>query len=88
MNSCWQNLGSGDPTSTDDDPEFVDVNGQDYHLSCDSTACIDTADNAPSTGVDPAPYDMDGEDRVQPAITSGSEIIDMGADELTTDSCE
>jgi hypothetical protein len=84
--SCWQNLGSGDPSSTDDDPEFVDAANGNWHLSCDSSACIDQGDNTPR--IDLPRTDIDGQDRTQPAETGESSIVDMGADELVTDSCD
>ena len=85
--SCWEDLDTAeaDPYSIGDSPVFVSISTMNYHLHCDSP-CIDAGTN--STGKSgPARADIDGEDRIQPEETGWTATVDMGADELITDSC-
>jgi len=62
--------------NTNSDPNFRE-NDEYYHLSPDSTACIDAGD--PS--YDPNETDIDGEERVIDGDDDGTATVDMGADE-------
>jgi len=75
--SCIEGGYDGDG-NTDSNPQFW-ANDEFYHLSPDSTACIDKGD--PSYNPEPNETDIDGEDRVIDGDEDGTATVDMGADE-------
>jgi len=60
---------------TDDDPEFVDAAGGDYHLKSTSP-CIDAGNNEYISGVD---KDLDGNERVVDGDNDATATVDIGA---------
>ena len=72
--SCIEDWTGGGTGNINSDPEFVDPNNDDYHLSYNSP-CINTGDPA---GDYSGQTDIDGEPRVQAGR------VDMGADETGT----
>lgn len=76
--SCLQSSGSGQGNIYTD-PEFVDPNNTDYHLTVYSD-CIDAGDN--NSLSEGASTDVDGESRVFSFGANGTDIVDIGADEV------
>lgn len=75
--SCVQE-GSTSDGNINDDPQFTDSGGSDYHLLPNSP-CIDTGNNS----ADRLPItDFEGDPRIHDGDNTGNAVVDMGADEF------
>jgi parallel beta-helix repeat protein len=82
--SCFAGASSGQG-NIDFDPQFVDANNDNYHLSIYSD-CIDAGDNnsVPEESI----FDIDKEVRVFAFDTNGPAVVDIGADEVVTSAAD
>ncbi|MEW6534784.1 MAG: S8 family serine peptidase [Candidatus Auribacterota bacterium] len=77
--SCVDNDSYNGTGTIHDNPQFRDASNGDFHLNIESP-CID-AGNDNATGLDLLTTDIDGNPRILEFDNSGSNSVDMGADE-------
>ncbi|MBN1948886.1 MAG: carboxypeptidase regulatory-like domain-containing protein, partial [Candidatus Cloacimonetes bacterium] len=80
FNSCISDDFTG-PGVISDNPQFLDFNGDNYHLA-EISPCIDTGDESIVTFPLPE-YDLDGNIRIVDGDNNGTATIDMGVYEFT-----